>query len=64
MKVLNLFSYVMPGRAIGFNDLYNLGKVRKYYADKDSFEIDLESAIDSGLVGIKRIDDKNYFYKI
>jgi hypothetical protein len=65
MKIMEIFkNYVCKGMALDFNSLYNVAKVKGYYNNKNDFEIDLERAMDEGLVGCTRINDQNRFFAL
>lgn len=65
MKIKELLKkYVFNGGALNFDSLYTLAKSRKIYTNKNDFEIDLERAMDEGLVGCKVVQNENRFYSI
>jgi hypothetical protein len=65
MKILELLKkYVMEGKSVDFKTLYMLGKVKGFYSNKTDFEIDLELAMEQGLVGCARINNENRFFRI
>ena len=60
MKILDLFKrYVARGTGITFDVLYELGEVKGYYSTKEDLEIELERAMDEGLIVCIRYEAQN-----
>ena len=63
MELRDLFVKYNLGRyGLDFKTIYNVLKAKRYYSNKDDFEIDLERALDEGTIVCIRENNVNKFY--